>query len=272
MNKEQLYQIIFKADTPKGKRFDVILLWVILASVAAVFLESVPEIKDRFSNELFIIEWGFTLFFSIEYITRIYCAPNRVKYIFSFFGLVDLLSIIPTFVGLIIAGSQSLLVIRSLRLLRVFRVLKLVAFLKESNVIINALKASRYKITVFLVGILTINTILGTLMYLIESPEAGFTSIPRSIYWSIVTLTTVGYGDITPQTVAGQTLAGAIMILGYAIIAVPTGIITKELISANGNGSRSCPRCSESVPRENNYCGKCGEKVVSNSSLSGNSQ
>lgn len=260
--REQLYQIISKADTPAGKRFNVIIFWAIIVSVLVVFLESVPAYHDNYGEWFISIEWIFTFLFSVEYLFRVYSAPNRLKYITSFFGLVDLLSILPTFLGVFISGTQSLMVIRSLRLMRVFRVLKLAAFLKESDQLKNALKNSRPKIIVFLVAILCIATITGTLMYLIESPEAGFTSIPRSIYWTIVTLTTVGYGDIAPVSVVGQFLASILMIMGYAIIAVPTGIITKEIVTG-ANSPQVCTRCKEPNPNSNNYCGKCGHEISS---------
>ncbi|MFT5336919.1 MAG: voltage-gated potassium channel [Sphingobacteriales bacterium] len=260
--REQLYQIISKADSPAGKRFNVLIFWAIILSVLVVFLESVPDYQESYGSWFLRIEWIFTFLFSLEYLIRIYTAPNRLKYITSFFGLVDLLSILPTFLGVFISGTQSLMVIRSLRLMRVFRVLKLAAFLKESDQLRNALKSSRPKIIVFLVAILCISTITGTLMYLIESPEAGFTSIPRSIYWTIVTLTTVGYGDIAPVTVVGQFLASILMIMGYAIIAVPTGIITKEIVTA-GKPARVCDRCKEPNPESSNFCGKCGHEISS---------
>ena len=260
MTREQLYQIIFKADSKAGKTFDILLLIGILASIVVVFLESVPHIKANHEFVLNRLEWVFTLFFSAEYILRVYCAKQRKKYIFSFFGLVDLVSTLPSFFALFITGGSSLLVIRSLRLMRVFRVLKLAKFLKESNLIVDALRRSRPKITVFLVAICTIITIVGTLMYLIEDPASGFTSIPKSIYWSVVTITTVGYGDIAPQTVLGQTLASILMIMGYAIIAVPTGIITQEL-GKKTPPSQTCSRCMEKSDKTNNYCPKCGLKL-----------
>jgi len=222
----KLYVIIFGADTFWGKTFDVILLVAILLSVIAVMLESVSDIKLAYGDELYIIEWFFTIVFSIEYIARIIVAKNRWKYITSLFGIIDLLSIIPTFISVFYVGAQSLSIIRSIRLLRVFRILKMVRFLGEASQLSTALKASRAKIIVFIGTVFTMVVILGTLMYMIEGSENGFTSIPRSIYWAIVTLTTVGYGDIAPQTPVGQALASVIMILGYGIIAVPTGIVS----------------------------------------------
>ncbi|MEQ8925038.1 MAG: ion transporter, partial [Fulvivirga sp.] len=229
--KKRLYIIIFEADTFLGKLFDVILLIAILLSVLAVMLESVDHIKSDYGDLLYQIEWGFTILFSMEYIARIYVSERPKKYIFSFFGVIDLLSILPTFIGLFAAGAHSLLIIRSIRLLRVFRVLKMVRYLGEASSLMKALNASRAKIIVFIGAVFSLTVILGTIMYLIEGGENGFTSIPRSIYWAVVTLTTVGYGDIAPGTTLGQIVATAIMILGYGIIAVPTGIVSAEISS-----------------------------------------
>lgn len=262
--RSRLQEIIFEADTKAGKFFDVLLLWAIGISVVVVALESVPSLKALYGNVFYILEWIFTGLFTIEYILRIYCVKKPFKYIFSFYGIVDLLSILPTFMGLYLGATHSIRVIRILRLMRVFRVLKLISFTKQAQELRAAFKASRYKITVFLLTVLILVVILGTLMYLIESAETGFTSIPRSIYWAIVTLTTVGYGDITPQTVLGQGLASVIMIIGYAIIAVPTGIVTGELIRANKNASntQACPSCSKSGHDDDAvYCKYCGEKL-----------
>ncbi len=230
--KERLYHIIFESDTPPGKAFDVALLIAILLSVLTVMLESVGSIARQHGPLVRTFEWIFTFMFTIEYILRIYCARKRLGYVLSFYGIVDLISIVPTYLSLIIVGSQYVLMIRILRLLRVFRVLKLYHFLGEAQVLGRALRQSAAKITVFIGTVVTMVFIVGSLMYLIEGPENGFTSIPVSIYWAIVTLTTVGYGDIAPQTVAGQTLASVVMILGYGIIAVPTGIVSVEISKA----------------------------------------
>ena len=261
---QKLHEIIFEADTRTGKFFDIILLWAILLSVVTVMLESVESIRLLYGAELKIIEWSFTLLFTIEYIARILAIGKPLKYIFSFYGIIDLISIIPTYLGFFISGSQTLAIIRSIRLLRVFRILKLAQFISEANVLLKALKASRAKIVVFLFAVLSLTFILGTVMYLIETPEAGFTSIPRSIYWAIVTLTTVGYGDIAPQTVLGQMLASFIMIIGYAIIAVPTGIIGSELYSSStsNTNTQACPQCSlEGHDDDADYCKYCGSKM-----------
>ncbi len=227
--KNKLYQIIFESDTPAGKAFDVALLIAILLSILLVMLESVQHISDRYGEIIKQGEYVFTALFTIEYIIRIHCAPRRWKYVTSFYGIIDLISILPTFLSILVEGSQYALVIRGLRLLRVFRVLKLTHFLGEAEVLRKALRQSIAKITVFIGAVIVLIFIVGSSMYLIEGPENGFTSIPVSVYWAIVTLTTVGYGDIAPQTVAGQTLASVVMILGYGIIAVPTGIVSVEL-------------------------------------------
>ncbi len=261
--KKKLHEIIFEADTPAGKWFDIILLLSILASVVVVMLESVNSISNLYGAELRLIEWIFTILFTIEYFARIIATGKPLKYIFSFYGIIDLVSIIPTYMGLFISGTHTLSIIRSIRLLRVFRILKLVQFISEANTLMKALKASRAKIVVFLFAVLSLTFILGTLMYLIETPESGFTSIPRSIYWAIVTLTTVGYGDIAPQTVIGQTLASFIMIIGYAIIAVPTGIVGAEIAKTKSNSNtQACPECSkEGHDDDAEFCKYCGAKL-----------
>jgi voltage-gated potassium channel len=260
---KKLHEIIFEADTLAGKWFDIILLWSILLSVIAVMLESVESISTIYGNELRIIEWIFTIIFTLEYIARILSVGKPLKYMFSFYGIIDFISIVPTFIGIFVSGTHTLSVIRSIRLLRVFRILKLVKFIGEANLLAKALKASRPKIVVFLFAVLSLTFILGTVMYLIESPEAGFTSIPTSIYWAIVTLTTVGYGDIAPQTVLGQTLASLIMIIGYAIIAVPTGIVGAEMAKTNSpNNTQACPQCSLEGHADNaKFCKFCGSKL-----------
>ncbi|MDH5399088.1 MAG: ion transporter [Cyclobacteriaceae bacterium] len=264
--RKDLYVIIFEADTYWGKFFDVGLLITILLSVAVVLLESVESISNLYKDLLLIIEWFFTLIFTLEYLARIMISPRPKKYFFSFFGIVDLLSILPTYLGLVFTGAHALLVIRSIRLLRVFRIFKLVRFLGEASQLAQALKASRAKITVFLGSVFILVVILGSIMYLIEGRENGFTSIPRSIYWAIVTLTTVGYGDIAPQTVIGQTLASLIMILGYGIIAVPTGIVTAEISQQNKTKqvtSYTCNVCNTAGhDKDARYCKMCGSELL----------
>lgn len=268
--KESIHEIIFEADTPAGKYFDIVLMAFIVASVIVVMLESISELNIRYANIFFILEWAFTIFFTIEYLLRIYCVYQPKKYMTSFFGLVDLLAILPTYLSLFISGTHYLAVIRALRLLRVFRIFKLANFLEESTTIMKALKASRPKITVFLFFIVLMVTIIGSMMYLVESGnDSSFTSIPRSIYWAIVTLTTVGYGDIAPQTELGQFLAAIVMILGYAVIAVPTGIVSAEMVSQTDAkhktplNSQSCQNCSaEGHSDDALFCRKCGESLV----------
>ena len=264
--KERLHEIIFEADTPAGKLFDVVLLIAILLSVIIVMLESVPEYSKLYGRYFNIAEWVFTIIFTIEYLLRLYSVYKPMKYATSFFGIVDLLSILPSYLSLIFAGTHSLMVIRGLRLLRVFRIFKLANFLNEGEVIVKALKASRAKIMVFIIFILIMVSIFGSLMYLVEGQtNSGFDSIPRSVYWAIVTLTTVGYGDISPQTTLGQFIASIIMIAGYAVIAVPTGIVTNELFVSKKNSkvsTQSCRYCSlEGQDPDAIYCKHCGEKL-----------
>jgi voltage-gated potassium channel len=263
--KEHLHEIIFEADTPSGKFFDVALLVFILLSVIAVMLESVPSFNERFGKLLYQIEWGFTILFTLEYLLRLYVVVKPWRYATSFFGVIDLMSIIPTYLSFFVVGTQSLLVIRALRLLRIFRVLKLGHFLKEGQVIYDAVIASRNKILVFLFFIVVSVTIIGSVMYLVEGgANDRFTSIPRGIYWAIVTLTTVGYGDISPQTALGQFLSAIVMIMGYAVIAVPTGIVTSELnrqrqIKQSTQSCRFCLR--EGHDRDADFCKYCGNSL-----------
>ncbi|MCF8066979.1 MAG: ion transporter [Desulfobacterales bacterium] len=261
---QKLHEIIFEADTPAGKLFDVILIISIILSVITVLFDSVRAVDERYGNILLVVEWFFTLLFTIEYAFRLMCVRHPTKYMISFFGIIDLLAIIPTYLSIILPGSQFLIVIRVLRILRVFRVFKLVQYLGEANLLLKALRASRRKIMVFLFVVLNMVIIFGSLMYVIEGEQNGFTSIPRSIYWAIVTLTTVGYGDISPQTNIGQILASMIMIVGYAIIAVPTGIVTVELSKATGHkiSTQACPACStEGHDSDATYCKFCGSKL-----------
>jgi voltage-gated potassium channel len=260
--KQRLHEIIFEADTPNGKLFDVILLIAILISISVVMLESVPEYHTEFSVELRVAEYFFTILFTIEYILRVISVKKKHKYIFSFYGIVDLLSILPTFIELLLTGAGSVIVIRILRLLRVFRVLKFVGFLKEAEVLKTALWAARRKILIFMSTVLVLVTLMGTMVYLVEDAESGFTSIPRSIYWAIVTVTTVGYGDIAPMSVVGQTLASIIMLIGYAIIAVPTGIIGAEIVKATNTNTQACSNCNYDTHEDGaGYCNRCGEML-----------
>lgn len=267
-----LHEIIYEADTPAGKFFDLMLFVLIIISVILVMLESVQEIDQKYHKSLLAMEWIVTIFFSIEYIARIISIKKPWKYIFSFYGIIDFLSTIPLYLSYILAGSQVLLAVRAFRLLRIFRILKLVKFIGEASQLKKALKASRTKIAVFIYVVLILSVILGTMMYIVEGNEAGFTSIPRSIYWTVVTLTTVGYGDITPITSLGQFLATVIMILGYGIIAVPTGIVTAEIAKSGKDdkkdidkepmvhvNTQACPCCGIGGHRDDaSHCYNCG--------------
>jgi voltage-gated potassium channel len=260
----RLQEIIFEAETPIGKAFDIVLLGSIVLSVLVVMLESVSSIRAQYGTALLILEWGFTLLFTAEYILRLLSVRRPRAYATSFFGLVDLLSILPTYISLLLPGTRYLLVIRILRLLRVFRVLKLAEYLNEAGVLGHALWVSRRKISVFLLTVVTLVVIIGTLMYVIEGEPNGFTDIPTSIYWAVVTLTTVGYGDVAPQTPLGQTLATVVMLLGYGIIAVPTGIVTFELSRANQApvSTEACPTCGrEGHDADAVYCKYCGSEL-----------
>ena len=259
--RERTRVIIFEADTPAGKTFDVALLITIGLSLLAVMLESVAPIAAEHGPALRAAEWIFTGLFSIEYLLRLASVPQPLRYARSFFGIVDLLSILPSFLSLIFPGSQSMLVIRALRLLRIFRVFKLARFVGEANFLMVAIRSSGHKIGVFLGTLSIMIVILGTLMFLVESPETGFTSIPQSMYWAIVTMTTVGYGDIVPTTAAGQAVASLVMMIGYAIIAIPTGIVTAEIVAATRRPitTRACPVCvSEGHSYDALYCKDCG--------------
>lgn len=260
----RLHEVIFEADTRAGKAFDVILIVSIIASVLVVMLDSVSSYRAQYGDWFYSIEWFFTVLFTIEYALRIMSVEKARGYIFSFYGIVDLLSILPTYISILIPGSQYFLVIRILRVLRVFRVLKFTQYLIEVDQLRRALASSRRKITVFIFTVVTITVIVGSLMYVIEGAENGFTSIPKGIYWAIVTLTTVGYGDISPQTNLGQMLSAMIMIFGYGIIAVPTGIVTVELSRAQprGHSTEVCRYCSrEGHDADAEYCKYCGGKL-----------
>ena len=266
----QLYDILFETDTLPARIFDVALIVTILASVLVVMLDSVESIMDRHGLVLRLAEWVFTILFTFEYAARLASVQSKRRYALSFFGIVDLLSIIPTYVSVLLPGTRFLVIIRVMRVLRVFRVLKLVRYLGEARTLGRALAASRFRIIVFLITVLTLTVIFGSFMYLIEGPAAGFTSIPVAVYWAVVTLTTVGFGDITPNTAVGQFVAAMIMLLGYGLIAVPTGIVSVELAQAAqaGRGSpairdRVCSGCrSGGHDADARFCKKCGGTVV----------
>jgi voltage-gated potassium channel len=268
--KVYLFDVIFGVESPAGKLFDITLICMILASVAAVMIDSVSTYHDAYGQLLTRLEWFFTFAFTIEYILRIYVSPRPRAYIFSFYGIIDLLSILPTYLSFLLPGAGLLIVIRIMRVLRIFRILKLFRYIGEANILFRALLHARRKILVFLFSLLTMIVVFGTLMFIIEGPDNGFSSIPVSMYWAIVTVTTVGYGDIAPQTVFGQAIASLAMICGYAIIAIPTGIISVELMAEfqqrNASGNKSeiiiCKAC-DSIGHDTDarHCKMCGEKL-----------
>lgn len=260
LTKKQLHSVIFGTQSKAGKNFDIILLFLILINVLVVMMESIPSYGLAYPNLFLYIEIVFTLLFTLEYFLRIYISPKPLKYIFSFWGFIDFISVIPIYLSFLFIGYHYLLVVRILRLLRVFRILRLVRFTKESAFLMTSLKRSGYKILLFLMSVLFIVTILGTIMYVVEGGQAGFVSIPQSIYWAIVTVTTVGYGDLVPLTVLGKFISSFAMMLGYAIIAVPTGIITVEM-SRSKSKVRNCLACKQTNDWDANYCKNCGNHL-----------
>ena len=262
--RERLHEIIFEADTPAGKGFDVGLLVAIILSVVAVVLESVAEFRARYGLALRAAEWIFTAMFTVEYVLRLISVGRPWRYAASFLGVIDLLAILPGYLSLVVAGTQSLLVIRALRLLRIFRIFKVTRYVGEMTALVTAIRASRAKIIVFLLAVLTIVLIMGAAMYVIEGEESGFDSIPRGMYWAIVTVTTVGYGDIAPQTVLGQIVASLAMVLGYSLIIIPTGIFSMELVQASRSrlNTQSCPEClREGHENDAVHCKFCGARL-----------
>ena len=260
----KLHRIIFGVGTRAGAAFDQALLVAILLSVSCVILESVQEIETKYGGLLRIAEWCFTVIFTIEYLLRLWTVAHVRSYAFSFLGIIDLLAILPTYLSAFYAGSQSLSVVRGIRLLRVFRVLKLVRFVREASQLVEALYASRRKITVFVCSVICIAVIFGAVMYMIESDESGFTSIPTSIYWAIVTMTTVGYGDVAPSTALGRLLSGILMILGYSMIVVPTGIVSAELARGETSLKRGqvCGHCqARGHAQDAKFCRICGKAL-----------
>lgn len=263
---QRLYKVVYESDTPAGKAFDIVLLFAILASILTVMLDSVNTYHQRHGHLFFILEWIFTTLFTLEFISRLICIRRPLQYVFSPLGLIDLLAIIPSYLSIIYAGAQSLLAFRALRLLRVFRIFKLTRFLTEVQFLTTALKSSLRKISIFMLTVLMIVVILGSVMYLVEKRENGFSNIPESIYWAIVTVTTVGYGDISPVTPLGKAVASVIMLIGYGIIAVPTGIITTEMSRAvrEKRGIKTCARCrTGGHDADARYCKHCGAQLDS---------
>lgn len=262
--KERIHVIIEGTDTPAGKLFDVCILVAIIASVLVVMLDSVLELRIAYGRYFVVAEWLFTILFTIEYALRLYSSPNRRAYAFSFFGVVDLLALLPTYLSLLFVGTHYLLVVRILRILRIFRVFRLKSYMQQAGFLAAAFKTSQHKITVFFLSLLLLVTIFGAVLYVVEGPKHGFTSIPKSIYWAVVTLTTVGYGDISPKTPLGQAIASMVMITGYAIIAVPTGIFTAELTRTMRPQLQpvSCPNCGKFGHATNaKYCDRCGHDL-----------
>ncbi len=259
--RRRIHEIIFEADTRAGWTFDIVLMVLILTSIAVVMLESVADIRERHGDLLRGIEWAFTVLFTLEYALRLYSVRIPLRYALSPLGIIDVIAILPSYISLLIPGAQTLLVVRVLRLLRIFRIFKLAEYLAESSVLVSALRASRRKITVFLLAVLTIVIIVGTLMYVVEGEAHGFTSIPVAVYWAVVTLTTVGYGDLSPVTPLGRALAVVVMLMGYAIIAVPTGIVTMELTRARDLpvSAQACPSCGIGGHEYGaKFCRRCG--------------
>jgi voltage-gated potassium channel len=263
--RSKIHSIVYESDTPAGKAFDISLLFLIVSSILVVMLDSIPSFHKKYGVILVTLEWGFTVVFSIEFILRLICIRRPLRYIFSFLGIIDLLSIVPTYIGLIYPGAQTLLVVRALRLLRIFRIFRLRHYVNEMQFLLGAVKGSARKISIFMMMVFTTVIILGSVMYLVERGQNGFTSIPDSIYWAIVTITTVGYGDISPVTPIGKFVASVIMLMGYGIIAVPTGIITTEMALAARRKNHSpevCPNCGrEGHEDDARFCKYCGSKL-----------
>ena len=268
--KKTIYDVIFGYESRAGKLFDIVLICLILVSVSAVLMDSVTSIHLRFGYQLLSLEWFFTIVFTIEYALRLYSTPNPRGYIFSFYGLIDFFSILPTYIAFLFPAAAYMVVIRILRVLRIFRILKLLRYMGEANLLFSALLNARRKIFIFLFSVMTLVVIFGAVMFVIEGPEHGFDNIPQSIYWAIVTITTVGYGDISPQTPLGQIVASLVMVCGYTIIAVPTGIIGAELmqeVQRRGRGTlsleRQCTRCQATRhDLDANYCKYCGNRML----------
>lgn len=267
--RERIYTIIFKTNTKEGRRFDIILLWVILLSVTTIVFDSIPNLNAKHKLILYSLEWVFTILFNLEYIIRIWSHPKRTNYIFSFWGVIDLISFLPTYLSLFLPGYHYFVIIRTMRFLRVFKVMKMMRFYKEALGLAKALRVSFYKVSVFLFVVVVITTIVGTLMFVVEDGQNGFSSIPQCIYWAIVTVTTVGYGDVVPQTVIGKVLSSFTMIIGYAIIAVPTGIITVEMSKQSRPTSKKnledrdiyCDDCGDITFHDSYFCHNCGKKL-----------
>jgi voltage-gated potassium channel len=263
--RRRLHEIVFEADTRAGRVFDLVVVALIILATFAAIVETLPDLPPAVHQALVAAEWVFTALFTLEYVARLLSVGRPLRYARSFFGIVDLLSVLPTYLSLFVPGAQSLLVIRSLRLLRVFRILKLGRYLHEAQTLRTALAQSREKITVFLATVVISVTIVGALMYLVEGPEHGFSSIPESMYWAVVTMTTVGYGDISPATGLGRLIASALMVLGYSLIIVPTGIVSAELAQQaikSRVSTQACPECSlQGHETDAVHCKWCGARL-----------
>ncbi len=265
LEKERLYDIIFESDTPEGKTFDIILIVAITLSILISFIETIPSLAHTFQLALMVMEYVLTFFFTLEYIARLYCSPRPRDYALSFFGIIDLLSILPPYLSYFLPNARYMIVFRTFRFIRIFRIFKLFSFINEGYLLMRSLRKSLTKISVYFLFVLILVTCLGTLMYMVESgePESKFTDLATSVYWAIVTMTTVGYGDITPVTALGRLLSAFVMLLGYTIIAVPTGIVTATIIDETKQKVRNghCPRCDGKVQEGDHYCSHCGEKL-----------
>lgn len=265
--RKRIHEIIYESDTREGKLFDIVLICVIFISIVLVMLESVNSLDAKYHDFFYYSEWVITVLFTVEYLLRILTVSKPAKYVFSFYGIIDLLSTLPMYISIFYGGAHALLLLRSLRLLRIFTILKLSSFVGASHKLKQAIYASRFKIMVFLSTVIILCIIIGTIMYVIEGEASGFTSIPVSMYWAIVTLTTVGYGDIAPLTPLGQFLASLVMVMGYGIIAIPTGIVTSEFTRQDKDdlhlNTQSCPNCAANKHRDNaEYCYSCGSKLL----------
>lgn len=262
----RIYGVIFESDTPAGRAFDVALVCLIIASVVVVVLDSMAAIHASHRELLTALEWGFTILFTVEYAARLVCVRHPLKYALSFYGVIDLLAVLPTYLAVLVPGLHALIDVRVLRLLRIFRILKLGAYVAEYSALGRALAASRRKILVFLSFVMMVVLVMGTLMYVVEGPGNGFTSIPLGIYWAITTMTTVGFGDITPHTSLGRLIASVMMLLGWGTLAVPTGIVTAEFTAQKFHvpepRTRTCPEClSEGLSSHARFCHECGEPL-----------
>ncbi len=265
LDKEKMYELIFESDTPAGKQFDIAIMIAIVLSILISFVETIPSLARTYQLTLEILEYLLTFFFTVEYLARLYCSPRKRDYALSFFGVIDLLAILPAYLSFILPNARYMLVFRTFRLIRIFRIFKLFSFINEGYTLMQSLRKSMTKISVYFLFVLILVTCLGTLMYMVESgtPGSKFTDLATSVYWAIVTMTTVGYGDITPVTAIGRLLSAFVMLLGYTIIAVPTGIVTATIIDETKKKVRDgkCPRCGEKVEKNDRYCSHCGEKL-----------